>query len=443
MTTEIEISQMRKEALEAAKHPIKIGMILFIVVFVGLGGWGLLAKIDKAAISLGQIAPAENNKVVQHLEGGIIEKILVKEGDKVKAGDVLVRLSRASVEANATIAEGAFLSSQAEYYRLLAEKDNKQKIEFPAEWQQPENVEKYKQVAEAQNQIFYERRNALIGRIKILEERNSQMQNQISGTQSQISSNKRQLVLIEDELKAAETLLASGNTTKSRVLAIKRGKAQLEGSIGELTSSIARIQDSISENKLTIVNQKNEYINEVVEKLKEVQKELNESRERASATSDMLARTEIRAPINGIIKGMKFKTESGVIAPGAEILTIVPTDDNMIAEVRINPNDIDVVHVGMQCKVRITAYSSRSTPALFGELLYVSADSFIDERTNQRYYSGKVSIDMTKLTEKEKAKTQLYPGMPVEVFIKTGARSPISYLLEPLFTTFRRSFREE
>lgn len=443
MTSEIEISKMRKEALEAAQHPIRVGMILFAVVFFGLGGWSVIARIDKAAIALGQVAPAENNKIVQHLEGGIIDKILVKEGDKVKAGDVLVRLSKSSVEANATIAQDAFLSSNAEYHRLQAEKDNKQKIEFPPEWSTAENKAKYKDVIETQSQIFYERRNALIGRIKILEERNGQMNNQIAGTQSQISSNKRQLVLIEDELQAAETLLASGNTTKSRVLAIKRGKAQLEGSIGELTSAIARTQDSISENKLTIVNQKNEYINDVVEKIKEVQKELNESRERANATSDTLARIEIRAPINGIIKGMKFKTESGVIAPGAEILTIVPTDDHMVAEVRINPNDIDVVHIGMQCKVRITAYSSRSTPGLYGELLYVSADSFLDERTNQRYYSGKVSIDMNKLTDKEKEKTQLYPGMPVEVFIKTGARSPLSYLTEPLLTTFRRSFREE
>jgi HlyD family secretion protein len=443
MTSEIEISKMRSEALTAAKAPIKFGMTLFIVVFVGLGGWSACAKIDKAAIAIGTVAPAESNKVVQHLEGGIIDKILVKEGDKVKAGDILMKLSKSNVEANAKISEKSLYSAEAELTRLEAEKTNQAKIEYPKEWFTPENLPKYKEAMETQNQIFYERRNALIGRVKILEERNGQMNNQIAGTQAQISSNKRQLVLIEDELSAAENLLKSGNTTKSRVLGIKRGKAQLEGQIGELTSEIAKTQDAISENKLSIVNQKNEYINEVVEKIKEVQKEVNEARERTSATSDTLARIEIRAPITGIVKGMKFKSENGVIAPGAEILTIVPTDENMIGEIRINPNDIDVVHVGMPCKVRITAYSSRKTPTIFGELSYVSADSFVDERTNQRYYGGKVTIDLTKLTDEEKSHTQLYPGMPLEVFIKTGARSPLSYLTEPLLTTFRRSFREE
>lgn len=444
------IKSFESEVIASISKPLKFGIILVLIFVVGFGGWGLFARIDKAAIAVGEIVPGGNNRVVQHLEGGVIEEILVKEGDVVEKGEVLIKLSKSSAGANVEIYETALNTSVAEYARLVAERDSKDKVTYPAKWS--EDPEKYKEYVETQNQIFRERVTAYKGKVDILNERSNQLQSEISGMKSQLQSTYQQMNYADKEIEAVEKLLASGNTTMSRLLALKTRRSEIEGRIGELKSSIAKGEQAISENKLNIINLKNETQNEVAEKIKEIQAKVNELKERGGSASDVLSRTEIRAPAAGIVKDLKFKTagSSGVIPPNGEVLTIVPSGEDMIADVKISPNDIDVVRKpNLKTRIRLSAYSARHIPMLQGVLTYVSADSFKDQQTQQNFYKGRVSIDISPLKKILASKPEvdheayLYPGMPVEVYIVTGERSPISYLVDPLRNDLRKSMREE
>ncbi|MDX1949047.1 MAG: HlyD family type I secretion periplasmic adaptor subunit [Rickettsiales bacterium] len=437
-----EVDRLKKTVKSYYRSTYWWGIFLIITLLGGFGAWLVLAKIDRATVAVGEIIPGGNNKVVQHLEGGIIEKLNVREGATVNEGDVLIILSKTSASANREIVEGSLDAAVAEYSRLVAERDFATKVTYPSAWY---NNPKFAEFMKSQNTIFFERQKAVRGKISILEERNNQLQSEIRGIRSQITSAEEQLRFNNQEMQTAQNLLASGNTTMTRVLGLKSRKAEIEGRIGELRSSVSRAEQTISENKLSMVNVRNEILNEVVEKIKEVQAKINELKERSTAASDTLNRTEIIAPISGIIKDLKFKTESGVIPPGAEIMTIVPLGDDLIAEVHIPPIDRDVVYPGLEARIRLSSYSARHVPMMPGKLTYVSPDIFKDPQTQQAHYKGRVDIDLTDLPQYLHGNHEqlLYPGMPVEVYITTGARSPLQYLIEPVTNTFRKSFREE
>jgi HlyD family type I secretion membrane fusion protein len=338
----------------------------------------------------------------------------------------------------------------AEYSRLVAERDGLEKVVYPEEWLK--KPEKYKSYMDAQNKIFSERKTSYSGKINILDERINQLSSEISGIKAQIAAAQKQLQYTSSEISSVETLLANGNTTMSRLLDLKSRKSEIEGRIGELQSDVAKANQEISENKLNKINLKNETLNDVVEKIKEAQSKVDEYSQRGGAASDTLSRTEIRAPVTGIVKDMKYKTagSSGVIPPNGEVLTIVPVADELVAEVRIAPTDIDVVRKpNLKTRVRITSYSARHIPMLDGVLRSVSADAFKDPQTQKEYYKGTVTIDtkvLKRYVENKKDvdhEALLYPGMPVEVYIVTGERSPLHYLFEPVMNDMRRSFREE
>jgi HlyD family secretion protein len=444
------VRDLRKEVAAIISGPTKFGLIILVVLFFGFGGWAVFAKIDKAAIAIGEIITGGNNRIVQHLEGGVIEELLVKEGDVVKQGQVLLKLSKTAANANVEIIGSTMNEAVAEYSRLVAERDGLENIKYPDEW--ISSPDKYRQLMDSQNQIFNERKNSNIGKMKILDERNNQLQSEIAGLNSQISASKTQLSYTNEEIAVVERLLASGNTTMTRLLNLKSRKSEIEGRVGELNSSIAKANQSISENKLQKINLKNENLNEVVAKIKEAQAKMNEFKERGGTATDTLSRTEIRAPISGIVKDLKYKTgsSSGVIPPNGEVMTIVPNLEELLAEVMINPIDIDVVRKpNLKTRVRLSSYSARHIPMISGVLTYVSADSFKDEKTGQNFYKGRVSIDTSELkkylanNDAVNQENYLYPGMPVEVYIVTGERSPISYLFDPIKNDMRRAFREE
>jgi len=445
-----KIKQYRGEVFSAIHKNVRFGFILMILFVVGFGGWAVFARIDKAAVATGEIVSSDSNKVVQHLEGGVIEKILVHEGDRVKAGDVLVKLSSTSATANKEIYVGALYTGQAELARLNAERDGIQAVKYPDEWYK--NPDVFKPYMDTQNKIFQERNSGYQGKLNVLDEKTNQMQSEIKGMKSQLAAARTQLQYTISEQQTVERLLQNGNTTMSRLLELKAKHSEIEGRIGALNSEIAKGEQGISENKLNKINVKNDFLNEVVQQIKEVQAKTNEFKERGSTATDTLTRTEIRAPISGVVKDMKYKTadSSGVIPPNGEVLTIVPEDGKMVAEVKIAINDIDIVRKpNLKTKVRLSAYSARHIPMLEGVLQFVSADSFKDERNQQSYYKGRVSIDTSPLKKYLGDKPEieqsnyLYPGMPVEVYIITGERSPMSYLLDPIRNDMRKSFREE
>jgi HlyD family type I secretion membrane fusion protein len=440
-----KILEYRSEIKQRIRKTVRVGFILILIVFGGFGAWGYFAKVDKAAIASGQIITNGDNKVVQHLEGGIIEKILVTEGDKVKEGDVLISLSKTAVGASVQIVESSLANSYAEYYRLVAERDGLPKVSYPKEWLEPKVKEKYEQYVFAQNKIFEERTRAYKGKVEILQERTKQMSSEISGIRAQISSSNSQLEYVKREIVQVEKLLSQGNTTMTRLLSLRSRKAEIEGNIGQLRSTVSKTEQAISENKLNIINIKNENLNEVAQKIKEVQSQIDELSGKETATSDTLNRTEIRAPISGTVKDIKFKSAGGVVKAGEDILTIVPDTGDLIAEVRISPNDIDIVAPGKPARVRLSTYSARYVPMLNGTLTYVSPDIFKDERTQQNYYNGKITINIDEAKQyiNKDVKQILFPGMPVEAFITAGSRSPLFYLIEPVTKTFRRSMRED
>ena len=304
----------------------------------------------------------------------------------------------------------------------------------------------------SQNKIFEERVKGYKGKLDIFDERVNQLGSQIGGIKSQIVAAQKQLEYTSREIEAVQKLLASGNTTMTRMLDLKSRKSEIEGRIGELKAAAAKTEQEISENKLNKINIKNDSLNEVVEKIKEAEGKMSEFKQRGGTASDTLSRTEIRAPVTGVVKDIKYKTagSSGVIPPNGEVLTIVPMADELVAEVKILPTDIDVVRKpNLKTRIRISAYSARHIPMLDGVLVNVSADSFKDVQTQKEFYKGRVTID-TKLLKKYlqdnkdvNQEALLYPGMPVEVYIVTGERSPISYLFEPIMNDARRSFREE
>lgn len=440
-----KVREFSKEIKQVTKGPTRFGMFLFIVVFIGVGGWASTAQLEKAAIASGEIIVSGNNKVVQHLEGGIIEKLNVKEGDEVKEGDILISLSKTAAGSSAQIVEDALTAFYAEYYRLTAERDGHDKVNYPAEWLQPENAPKYKAYIDSQNRIFDEHLRAYHGKVDILEERTNQMGSQISGLRAQISSARDQLMYVNREIAQVEKLLSQGNTTMSRLLDLRTRKSDIDGRLGELNSEISKTQQAISENKLSIINIKNENLNDVAEKIKEVQAKINEFKERGTATTDTLKRTDIIAPISGKVKDIKFKTIGGIIKPGEDILTIVPQNSLLIAEVKISPKDIDVIAVGQKARIKLMSYSARHVGNIDGELTDISADVFKDERSQQTYYTGKVKIDLESAKQfiHKDISQILVPGMPVEVFIASGSHTPLKYLFEPVTRTFQRSMREE
>lgn len=405
-------------------------------------GWGGIAPLDSAAVAPGSVVVASNRKTIQHLEGGIITDILVKDGDKVEAGQELVRLNATSAKARREMVTGKLLSARAAEARLVAMRDGKETIEVTEGLKALQEKEDYQQVIAGQQGLFETRRKAYLGEIQVLDQRILQLEEKITGIQAQKAGTEKQLSLIAEEIETTSKLLEKGLSLKSRLLALQREEASLQGQIGSFVSEITNTQERIGETKIQKLNRENEYQKEVATEMKDVQQEIAGLEEQLSASSDVFERTVITAPQAGTVTGLKYHTVGGVIAPGTAIMDLVPQDDMLMIEVRIQPQDIDAVHPGLEAKVRLSAYRSRMLPRLSGKVEYVSADRFIDEKAQMAYYLGRVRIDEDEM-RKLAGKVELYPGMPAEVFIVTGSRTLLEYLGAPLIQSFQRSLVED
>ncbi len=416
---------------------IKLGIIIILGFFAVFVLWGLIAPINSAAVTQGSIVLDSDSKIIQHLEGGIINKILIKEGDLVKKDDDLIILSKTAVQANLDLLENQLRAGTANETRLnteLAEKDN---LFFKSDILKDKTNPDIIKIIETQQNLFKLKKQAISGKIDILNKQIEQLNEQIQGFQAQKYSAQKQLKLVNKEEKIVAELIKSGNETIIRLTSLQRQAVELKGNIGEFTASIARANESINQVKLEIINLKNDMQNENIAQLHEAQITINDLKEKIIAAKDILNRLIIKAPQTGIVTDLKFHTQGGVIPPGSEIMTIVPQDDELIIEANLNPQDIDVVHPGLTAKIRLLAYRSRYTPLLTGEVIHVSPDKFTDKIRGFTYYIVRIKV-------KDNNKTiELYPGMPAEVLIVTGKRTFFSYLIDPIKKTFRRSFRED
>lgn len=423
------------------RRDVKFGIIIILVFFGLFWLWALFAPLETAALAPGKIVSSTNRKTVQHLEGGIIHKIYVQEGSVVHSGDPLIKLDDTHIRTKYELLNSQVVELYAKEARLLAQRDNKAEIQFPEVLMKKAMMPDVARAMAAQQAIFEHDRKTYADSMEILKKRVLQLEDQIDGLKSQLAANEKQYEFIEKELDAMKSLDKKSYIEKPRLWALEREAAKLHGNRGELLSSISESHQKIGETEQQMIALTNQTREKVLDDLSETQRLLTDTVGHLKTTEDILKRTVIVAPQNGKVVNLQEHTLGGVVAPGKNILDIVPSDDALVVEARISPLDIDIVHKGMLAKVKLIAYKQRSMPAVDGVVTEVSADSFYDSHTNSSYYRARVDISAAQLQKLNNV--SLYPGMPVEVMIIVDRRTPWRYLVTPIEESYNKAFREQ
>ena len=429
------------EAMSDPTRPIRIGGIIILLTFGVFGLWATFAPIDSAAVAPGVVMVESNRRAIQHLEGGIVHDILVEEGSRVKAGDVLVRLEDTRAKAQLNILQADLDSALAIEARLIAERDGLAEPVYPKELRDHVAETRDDSVISGQTNLFRARMASISGQKQILDQRIQQYREQIVGLQALQQSKEVQLATIQDELHGLSGLLDSGYVTKSRVLALQREEARLKGETGDHIASIARAEQGIGEARLQMFQLDKQHQEEVAKELRDVQNRIVEARQKVVTADDVMRRIDLTAPVDGTVLNLAVHTKGGVVGPGAVIMEIVPDNDTLVLEVQISPLDIDTVHVGDQASIHVSTVDNRLTPAIYGTLDTISADRVTDQRTGNSYYKGRVVIAQDQLDRLGDHK--LHSGMAVEAMIKRGEQSVMRYLLKPLVDSVTHSFKEK
>jgi HlyD family type I secretion membrane fusion protein len=417
------------------------GFVLTVVGFGGFCAWAALAPLSSAAMAPGTVTADTNRKTVQHLDGGVVGEILVRDGDHVEAGQVLMRLDDLETRSTVTLLEGQRRAYAAQEARLLAEQRRADQLVFPASLANLRGDPDMAEILTGQERIFDSRRASLHGRITVTHQRIAQYEAQIGALEAQLASGRGQLELIREELVGVQELADKGLERKPRLLALKRQAVDLEGEQGEYANRIAQAREAIAESELEIIRMEADDQREVASDLRDVQMRMAEVKEKLSAAQVRQGRREVTAPEAGTVVHLRYFSTGAVVSPGGPILDLVPRDDRLVIEARVRPTDIDVVHVGLPARVIFNAFKMRTTPQLEGTVALVSADAMTDERTGVPYYTARIVVDAKELDKL--GKRQLQPGMPAETMIVTGERTMLEYLLQPINDTFRTAFREE
>ena len=434
-TTIIDFAQ---EIDKSRQRMVFMGAIVLIVGFGSLGAWAAFAPMKSAALAQGVVKVASERKTVQHLEGGIVQDILVKEDQEVAAGEILVRLDDINARTRYDMLQGGYDALAAEFARLEAERDERPSLLFPEDLLKRIDDPKVANLLEGEQRLFLSRREGVQGQINVLRQRKQQNGEKIGGRQTQMAATRTKLGYIKEEIKGAESLMEVGMYTKTRYFALRRAEADLNSDIGRLQADIAETRALNGETDLRIMDLRNQLQTEINNKLQEIRLKLDDIRERRDAAKYALARSEIVAPQAGRVIGLQVHTIGGVIKPGGAILDIVPKDDKMIVEARIRPEDIDLVHKELPAEVRFTAFNSRTTPVFPGKVVRVSADRFTDPNRGIPFYLAQIEID-----PKHVSNLTLQPGMPAEVYIVTGERTALDYLTRPIRDQIHRGMLEE
>ena len=417
-----------------------VGFAIVALFFGGFGAWAALAPLDSAVIASGVIVVEGSRQTAQHLEGGIVEELLVRAGDSVRAGDVLIRLDQTQQRAELELLRGQSMAASVARARLIAERDGLDVINIPGPLiAGATDRDAVLDLLLGQRAIFESRRRFVASQRDIQKSQIAQLEAEITGLENEIAAQDRQLALIGEETTTVADLLEQGYERRPRLLALQRDTAEIEGQRANSASRIARTRQAIGETELDTIDLENRLRNEVVETLQETETELDELQERIRGAEDVLRRTVITAPVSGSIVGLSVFTAGGVIAPGAALMDIVPEGAGLIVETSVLPTDIEDVHVGQESQVRLTSFNQRDTPTFDGTVQTISADALTNERTGETYYIARIALD-------PKAEAfpgvVLQPGMPADVMIITGARTTIDYLLLPIKGSLRRGIAQ-
>jgi epimerase transport system membrane fusion protein len=420
------------------ENPRRIGLTIAFLVFGVFGVWSLVMPIEGAAHVNGFITVKSYKRLVQHLEGGIVKEIRARNGDSVAAGDVLLVMDNTQPLAQLEINNTQLAALTALEARLIAERDGLDAVNYPAELLN--GTENARNEIASQNQIFNTRKQAFEGEIAVLEQRIEQLQSQVSGLKALHESKLQLAASFADELVDIRSLLEERFAEKQRLRDVERSHAVATGEAAELLAQIASTEIQIGETRLQIIQTRNRFQTEVANLLANTQTEIKDIRERNNALRDIVNRTEVRAPVAGVVNNMQAHTEGGVINGGQPIAEIVPVSDELIIEGRVSPADIDRVLEGQEATIRFSSFGSKTVKTATGTLISLSADTII-EPNSPPYYLGRIEISAE--SQADLVDIELIPGMPAEVFIATGSRTFMQYLMKPFSNALARSLRED
>jgi len=419
----------------ALRRRLTFAVALILLLALSCGVWAATTQIAGAVIASGTVVVDNNIKKVQHPTGGIVAAIAVKNGDAVKAGDMVLTLDNTQARANLGIVASQLVQLTGRKARLEAERDLTEAIRFSAGFLA--TSEEAKAIAEGENRLFKFRRTFKQGQMAQLTERIGQIKEEIKGLTAQREAKKSEVDLMVEELHRLEVLRKQELMATNRILAAQRDLTRLKGEWGALIAQIARAQGQISEVQLQIIALDNTMQTEATKELRELEARVAELEERKVAAEDQLKRVVLPAPQDGIVHELAVHTVGGVIGPGETVMAVVPSQDELSIEVRIATSDIDQVRVGQAAILRFPAFNQRTTPEVAGTVTRVGADLTRDNQTNTVFYVVRIRPDDAQLEDRK-----LLPGMPVEAFIATGDRTALSYLVKPITDQVVRAFRE-
>ena len=432
---------------EAPRHAILFGLGITAAFLAVLLGWGLLARLDAAVVAQGQIVIFGNRQAVQHLDGGIVSALNVREGDQVTAGQVLLSLDAGQVSASERAVAAQVIELRAQQARLLAELQNRRTIAWPADFSAATGDDaRDVAVAEAlQQREFATRAAALVTGKSVLAQKEKESSEQIGGYKRQVTANVEQQRLIAEEVGGLQGLLKRGLVPATRVRSLQRNAAELAGNQGEYDASIARTQQEIGETRIRISDLDRERAADDSRDYRTAEFQLAELQPKLTALQQQVARTIVRSPASGRVVGLTIFTVGGVIAPGQKLMEIAPDNQPLVVEAKVKPSDVGDLRVGQETEIRIPAFHDRGMPKIMARLTRISADSFSDEKSGQSFFKVEVVAPPSELRliqERRGGAPGLRPGLPVEMVVPLGRRTALAYLTEPLRQTLWHSFRE-
>lgn len=421
---------------------VRGGYVTLAFLVLGLGGWATFSKIEGAVIAPGTVIVEGDAKTVQHLNGGVIKDIYVKDSDFVQKGDVIMSLDPTVADATTALANSGYFETLAQIARLEAERDDRPDITWPSALRRTQSSRlDVRSAMQGQTELFRSRSLSFQGRVQQYEQKIAQSWDQIRGLQAQLNAAQSQSISISQELDSLRDLLRQNIIPKSRVVALEREKVSLEGRSADFAASMSRLNNVIAETQTAIAQSERERLEDILTDLRAAQIQLNTYAQQRASAGDISKRIEIKAPSSGLIHNMEKTTLGGVIRPGEEILQIIPKDQRLIVEARVSPQDIDKVIVGQFSNVRFSAFNQRKTPEVTGRIDRVSAEHLTDKYTGMTFFKVDISFEPSEL---ERLSGQaLLPGMPADVFIKTGSHSVMRYLLKPAQDSMSFAMREE
>jgi HlyD family secretion protein len=423
------------------RRPVTLGLVAVALLTIGIFGWGSRASLSGAVIAPGQVQVEARAQVVQHPDGGSVRDIAVRDGDAVSRGTRLLSLDGADLVSRERILQGQADELQALSARLIAERDGEPALTLPAGLAARAAADPaVAAIVAGQDSLFSARLATLRDAERSYEEQKKQIGNEIEGQGAQVASLATQLDLVEDELANAQSLLDKGLAEASRVLALRREAARLTGLKGQTDADIARNLGRIAQIDVEVLRLTAARREEAVTELRDAQGRLAQIEEELSATRTRLSRLDLTAPMDGIVHDLSVHSQGAVIRPAEPVLYIIPQDGNLTVAARIDPLHVDQVFEGQGATLRFSAFNARTTPEIGATVVRLSADTSTDQRTGAQFYTAELSAapDQVALLDGQ----QLLPGMPVEVFIRTGDRSPLSYIAKPFTDYFSRAFKE-